>query len=104
MNKNAPIRGVSWLERVKQSEPVRLYAYTVLAAVLTAAVAAGAVTGEWAHALTGVAAAVLGAVPAAEAARASVYSPRTYDRQLVDVVMRARGSWAVTTAEETPLR
>lgn len=63
------------LTRWKLTEPVRLYAYTVLAAVLLALVLVGTITDEWADALLGVAAAVLAVVPGAEAARASVYSP-----------------------------
>ena len=72
------------LARLKLSEPVRLYAYTVLAAILTALVLTGTITGAWQEALTGIAAAVLAVVPAAEAGRASVYSPRTHVRQIID--------------------
>lgn len=71
----------SRLERWRDAEPVRLYAYTVLAALSLVLVATGALTGDVGHALTGLAAAVLGIVPAAELGRLSVQSPVTV-RQL----------------------
>lgn len=99
----APIRSVPWLPRLKETEPVRLYAWTVLSAVAVVAVAAGWVTGEWSEALMGIAGAVLGVLPAAECARASVYSPRTHNAQLVATVVRARGSWSVEAATDPDL-
>jgi hypothetical protein len=84
----------SLLSRLKLSEPVRLYCYSLLTAVLVALVAVGYVTEEWQAALTGIAAALLGVVPGAEAARASVYSPKTHIQQMVT----SRGSWVVDRA------
>jgi hypothetical protein len=75
----------SRLERWRDAEPVRLYAYTVLAALLVVLTAVGLTTGELAHALTGMVAAVLGVIPAAELGRASVWSPATVrDRRTSD--------------------
>jgi hypothetical protein len=68
------------LARLKLTEPVRLYCYSLLSAVLLALVAVGGLTGEWSDALLGIAAAVLGVVPGAEFARASVYSPASMVR------------------------
>jgi hypothetical protein len=99
----APIRSVPWLPRLKETEPVRLYAYTVLSALTLVAVLAGWLSGEWPEALMGVAGAVLGVIPAAEAARASVYSPRSHNAQLVQTVLRARGSWTVEAASDPDL-
>lgn len=65
----------SALARWKRTEPVRLYAYTVLVAVVLVLAAVYGYTEDLSAALTGLAAAVLGVVPAAEAARASVFSP-----------------------------
>lgn len=62
----------------KRTEPVRLYLYGVLAAVLVVLAVVGLVTQDLAAAITGVAAAVLVAVPGAAAVRASVVSPATY--------------------------
>jgi di/tricarboxylate transporter len=61
----------------KRTEPARLYAYAVLAAVLVVLAVVGWITEDLAAALTGVVAAVLAVVPAAAAIRASVYSPAT---------------------------
>jgi hypothetical protein len=82
------------LFRLKVSEPVRLYSYSLLSAVLVALVVVGTITEEWQAALTGIAAAVLGVVPAAEASRASVYSEKTHIQQMVT----SRGSWVVDRA------
>ena len=73
------------LARLKLSEPVRLYAYGILSAVVVALVLVGTITGEWGDALLGIVAAVLGVVPGAEAARASVYSPRTHMQDLLQL-------------------
>lgn len=77
------------LQRLKLTEPVRLYCYGLLSAVLVALVLVGTITEEWSAALTGIAAALLG-VPGVEAARATVYSPATNLRTLV----QARQQWA----------
>lgn len=76
----ARIRG---LARLKQTEPVRLYAYSVLSAVLVALVLVGTITDDWSAALTGIAAAVLG-VPGVEAARASAYSPASHVAEVLE--------------------
>lgn len=68
----------------KRTEPARLYLYGVLAAVVLVLAAVGAVTQDLAAALTGLAAAVLVAVPGAAAVRASVYSPATRAQERAD--------------------
>lgn len=78
------------LIRLKLSEPVRLYCYSLLSAVLVALVVVGYLTEEWQAALTGVVAAVLGVVPGAEAARATVYSEAGHYRGLYDAGVRIR--------------
>jgi hypothetical protein len=98
MTQTAPIRPVPLLERWKDSEPVRLYAYSVLSAVLVALAAVGAVTGEWTSALTGIAAALLGVVPGAEAARMSVISPRSHLDATVALARAASGDPAARAA------
>lgn len=65
---------MSWLDRMKASEPVRLYLYSVLLVLLGGLVLAGVLTAEW-QAYGIAAGATLLAVPVAtESARASVYS------------------------------
>lgn len=64
----------SWLDRIKASEPVRLYLYSVLLVMLAGLVLAGWLTAQWQAYAIGAGAVVLGVVPATEAARASVYS------------------------------
>jgi hypothetical protein len=81
------------LSRLKLAEPVRLYAYSLLTAILAALVLAGTVTDNWYAALSGIAAAILAVVPGAEATRASVYSPATHMADLV----------AVTTPRPSPV-
>lgn len=64
----------SWLDRLKASEPVRLYLYSALLVVLGGLVLAGVLTTQW-EAFGISAGATLLVVPAAtEAARSSVYS------------------------------
>jgi hypothetical protein len=65
-----------WLERWQEAEPVRLYLWSVAAAVITAATVAGWLTAQLSVAVTGVAAAVL-MFPAAAAARRRAWSPRS---------------------------
>jgi hypothetical protein len=74
----------SILERWKQTEPVRLYVYGLLAAVLLALVVVGWMTEDLSAALTGILAALLVGVPGAEAARVSVISPATRTEQRLD--------------------
>ena len=69
-----------WLARMKLTEPVRLYLYTVLLVLLVGCQLAGVLTGEWRDYLA-TSAALLLAIPAgAEAVRASVYSPASMVR------------------------
>lgn len=77
------------LQRLKLAEPVRLYCYGVLSAIALALVLVGTITQEWSDALLGIAAAALAVVPGAEAARATVYSPASNLRALV----QARQAW-----------
>lgn len=67
--------------RIKLSEPVRLYLYGLAGVVLAGLTLAGTLTGEWADYWLHVAGVLL-VIPAAEAARASVYSPRTHVQDL----------------------
>jgi hypothetical protein len=83
----APVAAVSLLARLKLTEPVRLYCYTVLLVLTAAAQLAGWLTGEWADFLAANGAVVLAVGAGAEAARASVYSPRS----VVQAVRRAAG-------------
>lgn len=64
----------SWIQRMKLSEPVRLYLYSVLGVVVAGLALAGILTGAWVPYTISAGATVLGLVPAAEAARASSYS------------------------------
>jgi hypothetical protein len=70
------VTGVPLLSRWQQSEPIRLYLYGLLGAVLPLLTIYGAMTGE-AAALWGAAAAAALGVPATEGLRSQVYSPRT---------------------------
>jgi hypothetical protein len=79
------------LSRLKLTEPARLHGYTILAALALVLVAAGLLTGEMGHALTGLAAAVLGIVPAVESIRGSVYSTAGH----VQGILRAGRTWGV---------
>jgi hypothetical protein len=68
------------LNRAKLSEPVRLYCYGVGSVLITGLVLAGAITGEWQEFLLTALGVLLG-LPAAEAARATAYSPRSVIRE-----------------------
>lgn len=71
-----PLADLSLLQRLKLTEPVRLYLHGVLTlVVIPAAVLAGVLTGDWVEWAGTAAATVLGVGAAGEAARASVYSP-----------------------------
>ena len=69
----------------KLTEPVRLYLWPAVALLLTSGLVGGIRDGDWWRACLFVAAAVA-IVLMAEAARASVYSPRS----VVQTVMRSR--------------
>lgn len=92
----ARLRG---LARLKLTEPVRLYAYGVLSAVLVALVLVGTITQDWSAALTGIAAALLG-VPGVEAARATVYSPATHVAEVYQAVQVDAADLEAPAAEE----
>lgn len=70
-----PSRPPSLLFRLRMTEPVRLYCYTVLLGLVVGLVLAGSVTGQWSEYGTALAAVLLGIPYGTEAARASVYSP-----------------------------
>ncbi len=69
---------VSWA----QSEPVRLYLYSILGPLLALLLALGVVTAELVPLVLALAGAVL-AVPAVEAARRKVTSPKSLERDYV---------------------
>lgn len=79
----------STLSRLKLAEPVRLYLYSVGAVLVAGLVLAGAVTGEWSEFALAALAALLAVPAGTEAARASVYSPRTMLLELT----RAQAAW-----------
>lgn len=81
----------SLLSRLKLTEPVRLYLYSVGVVLIAGLVLMGKLTGEWSAYLTGALAVVLGVAGGGEAARASVYSPAGMTTALI----RSRGSWQV---------
>jgi hypothetical protein len=60
--------------RLKLTEPVRLYLYSVVGVVDTGLVLAGVLTGDWPAYVISAAATLLGVAGATEAARASTYS------------------------------
>lgn len=62
----------------KSSEPVRLYAYSVMLPVLAVLVAKGVISASDSALYAAVAAVVLG-VPVVEKVRSAVYSPDTVD-------------------------
>ncbi len=77
---------VNWLERWRQTEPLRLYLYGITVPVLGLALVYGWVTTDQAGAWLGVAAALfLGSTVAGELARRQVTSPATRERELVRV-------------------
>jgi hypothetical protein len=67
---------VSWLERWREQEPLRLYLWAVALSVVAGALVAGWMTQELAVAVTGMAAAVL-MIGGTAAARRDAYSPLT---------------------------
>lgn len=71
------VQPIGWLARLKLTEPVRMYAYVLCLVVITGLQLAGWLTGEWVQFSITDAAVVLGVAGTAEAARASVYSPRS---------------------------
>jgi hypothetical protein len=79
------------LSRAKLAEPVRLYLHSVGAVLIAGLVLMGYFTDEWAAYLTGALAVVLAVGGGGEAARASVYSPRS----MLEGLTRSRGSWEV---------
>jgi hypothetical protein len=78
----APTYTVGLLTRLKLTEPVRLYSYTVLLVLTAGLQLAGLLSGEWAEFTAANGAVLLGVGAAAEAARASVYSPAAVVREL----------------------
>jgi hypothetical protein len=89
MTTSAPVRtppvSVGLLARLKLTEPVRLYLWPVAALLLLSGLAGGIRDGDWWRAALFVAAALC-VYLMAEAARASVYSPRS----VVQTALRAR--------------
>lgn len=85
-----PAPSLGRLARLKLSEPVRLYAYSVLVVLAVGLNLAGVLTGEWLPYATSSAAVVLGVAGAAEAARASVYSPRSVVTAMLDLAAARR--------------
>jgi hypothetical protein len=81
----APVASVGILSRLKLTEPVRLYLYSVALVAVAGLNLAGILTGEWQQYAISSAATVLAVGAGGEAARASVYSPRS----VVQAVRRA---------------
>lgn len=71
-------RGAGWLEQWKAEEPLRLYLWSVAAAVLVGGVGTGLLAETWALAIGAVIAAVL-MVGGTAAARAQAFAPATVD-------------------------
>jgi len=84
----APPISVGLLARIRLTEPVRLYLYSLALLAIGGLALAGVLTGEWIPYATGAAATVLVVGAGGEAARASVYSPRS----VVQAVRRAADS------------
>jgi hypothetical protein len=82
----------SLLSRLKLTEPVRLYLYSLGSVLIAGLVLMGYLTGEWSAYLTGALAVVLGVGGGGEAARSSVYSPASHIQGLI----ASRGSWSVS--------
>lgn len=74
-------RAGGWLEQWRAEEPLRLYLWSVAAAVLAGGVGTGLLTERWALAISGVAAAVL-MLGGTAAARGEAFAPATVDRLL----------------------
>jgi hypothetical protein len=81
------------LTRLKLSEPVRLYLYSLAVVALAGLTLAGYLTGEWSDYWAHAAGVLLGLVPAAEAVRASVYSPRGHVAGLLKAAQET-GRWS----------
>jgi hypothetical protein len=77
---------VGRLARLKLTEPVRLYMYTLLLVLSAGLQLAGWLSGDWPQYIAVNGAVVLAVGGGAEAARASVYSPRS----VVQAALRAR--------------
>jgi hypothetical protein len=71
----------SWLQRWREQEPLRLYLWSIAAAVLLAGVSTGVLTETWALAVGAVVSAVL-MVAGTAAARLDAYAPLTVQRLL----------------------
>src|SRR5207253_9649361 len=84
----APVASIGLFARLKLTEPVQLYLYGVALVVITGLNLAGYLVGEWQSYAISSAATLLGITAATEAARASVYSPRS----VVQAVRRAVSS------------
>jgi hypothetical protein len=79
---SSPPHTVGLVTRLKLTEPVRLYCYAVLLVLTAGLQLAGLLSGEWAEFTAANGAVLLGVGAAAEAARASVYSPAAVVREL----------------------
>lgn len=84
----------SLLSRLKNSEPVRVYLWSVGSVLIGGLVLMGYLTEEWSGYLTGALAVLLAVGGGGEAARASVYSPAS----TLGLLTRSRGSWEVRDA------
>jgi hypothetical protein len=83
---DAPTR-VGRIARWKLTEPVRLYVYGWSLLLLVAACLTAAVSGFWQGPATVLLVTLLG-IPAVECARASVFSPRTMVRTMLEARTR----------------
>jgi hypothetical protein len=81
---------VSWLERWRAQEPLRLYLWSVAAAVLLGGVSTGVLTETWALAIGAVVAAVL-MTGGTALARRQAFAPATVDRLLGEQDVRVEG-------------
>lgn len=91
-----------WLDRWRAQEPVRLYLWSVAAAVLAGCVVAGWLTQELALAIAGPIAAAL-MVGGTAAARGQAYAPATVQRLQSDWIERTnrlQQNWEAETAEQ----
>jgi hypothetical protein len=79
------VASIGLLSRLKLTEPVRLYLYSLAVVAIGGLALAGVLTGQWIAYATGAVAVVLSVTVGGEAARASVYSPRS----VVQAVRRA---------------
>lgn len=72
-----PVQSVGLLARLKLTEPVRLYLYSVALVVIGGLNLAGWLVGEWVPYAISSSGTLLVVTAGGEAARASVYSPRS---------------------------